>query len=375
LQWIFLGFTALFIMLGMLLNLTAPEAESVAAVGANQVLREIRFAEVKPVSVYASVEIAGILEPRRTVLLIAETSGPITAIGAEDLDVVEAEQVLVEIDPLLAEVAVEHASAGVTRARSELELAKSNLARRSSLANSDVSSPSALDEATNAERVAGAEVRVALADLKRAKDDLSNKTIRAPFAGSLRRFGAEVGEFVQVGKQFGELLDGSTSRVTIGLSDLQVVAVRPGQSATVRIEALRGESFEGKILRVGRASDGLTKKFPIQVEIPNSDGRLLPGMVVMVRVDSDTSTERLLVPRDATVDEFSLHSVFVIERAGSGGEGFVAHRRRVEVRAVPFQPVSFEVLSGLTAGERIALSAVGQLRDGERVLPVATTAR
>jgi RND family efflux transporter MFP subunit len=374
LRWVFTGVAALLVAVGLGLNMTAPEAEQLAAVGANNLLREIRVAELKPSSVDAAVEIAGVLEPRKVVLLFAETSGPVAAIGAENLDSVEAGQVLVEIDPLLAEVAVENASAGVTRAQSELELAKANLARRSSLANNDVSSASALDEATNAERVASAQLRVAHAELKRAKDDLANKTIRAPFAGSLRGFGAEIGEFVQVGEQFGELLDGSTSRVTIGLSDLQIVVVRPGQSATVFVEALRGETFEGQVLRVGRSSDVFTKKFPVQIEIPNPEGRLLPGMIATVRVALDSTAERLLVPRDITLVEFGLHSVFVIETEPDG-EGFVARRRRIEVREVPFVPASFEVLSGVTAGERIALSEIRQLSEGESVLPIATEIR
>lgn len=374
LRWVFSSVAAFFVLAGLLLHMTAPEAEQLDAVGASNVLRKIRVAVLKPSSADATVEIAGVLVPRRIVLLLAETSGPVTAIGAEDLDVAESGQVLVEIDPLLAEVAVERASAGVTRAQSEFELAKTNHARRSSLADSGVSSASALDDASNAERIAGANLRVAVAELKRARDDLANKTIKAPFAGSLRHFGAEIGEFLQVGDQLGELLDSSAARVTIGLTDRQVVVVRPGQPATVFVDALRGETFEGQILRVGRASDASTKKFPVQVEIPNPDGRLLPGMIATVRVDLGSAADRLLIPRDVTINEFGLHSVFVVE-AGPDGDGFVARRRRVEVRPVPFQPVSLEVLSGVAAGERIALSAVRQLRDGEDVVPVTTETR
>jgi len=184
LQRAFTGVSGLFVLAGLLLMMTAPDAEEIAAVGGSQILREIRVAELTLRSVDARVEISGVLEPRRVVLLFAETSGPVTAIGAEDLDAVDADQVLVEIDPLLAEVAVENASAGVTRAQSELELAKSNLARRSSLADSNISSASALEDATNAQRVASADLRGELAELKRAKDDLANKIIREPFTGS-----------------------------------------------------------------------------------------------------------------------------------------------------------------------------------------------
>jgi len=374
LRWILIGVAALFGVAGLLLNLTAPEVQHSAAVGANDALRKVQVVEVNPSSVDSYVEVPGVLEARRIVLLFAETSGPVIAIGAEDLDSVEAGQLIVEIDPLLAEVAVEHASAGVTRAQSELELAKSNLARRNSLADSGVSSASALEDAENAERVASAALREARAELRRAKDDLSNKMIRASFAGSLRDFEVEIGEFIQPGQRLGELLDRSTARVTIGLSDRQVVVVRPGQSATVRVEAFRGEVFEGRVQRVGRASDTVSKKFPVEVEIPNPDGRLFPGMIATVRVDLGESAERLLVPRDVAVDEFGLHSVFVIEK-GPEGEGFVARRRRIEVRAVPFRPASFEVLSGLAAGERIAVSEIRQLHDGARVQPVATAAK
>jgi hypothetical protein len=74
----------------------------------------------------------------------------------------------------------------------------------------------------------------------------------------------------------------------------------------------------------------------------------------------------VLIPRDATLAEFGVRSVFAIE-AADGESGLVAHRRRVAVRQVPFRPGEFEVVSGLEAGERIAVTGTRQLRDGERV--------
>jgi membrane fusion protein (multidrug efflux system) len=274
--------------------------------------------------------------------------------------------VLVEIDPLLAEVAVERSSAAGTRARSELALAKSNLERRSSLAERGVASTSALDDAVNARQVAAAALREAQAESKRARDDLAKKTIRARFGGVLRRFDVEVGEYIREGQQLGELLDTTTARITIGLSDRDVVAVRSGQPAAVEVEAYPGETFEGVVLRVGAASDPASKKFPVEVELPNGAGRLLPGMIATVILELGEVALRMLIPRDAGVDEFGLHSVFVIEVSG-GEAGFVARRRRVGVRPVPFRPGEFEVVSGLEPGERIALTGVRQLRDGEPV--------
>jgi RND family efflux transporter MFP subunit len=359
---------------GLVLDSTAPEADQLAALGADEVLREVGVLRVGSVPVRTRAQVAGVLEPRRSVLLFAETRGPVIAVGAEELDRVEAHRVLLEIDPLLAEVAVERASAAVTRAESELALAKSKLDRRSSLAESGVASTSALDDAVNAQAVASAALREARAESRRARDDLAKKTIRAAFDGVLRSFDVEVGEYVQAGQRLGELLDTRAARVTVGLRDRDVVAVRPGQRVAVEVEAYPGENFEGEVLRVGAASDAVTKKFPVEVELPNKDGRLLPGMVATVTLDLGEPAERVLIPRDATLDEFGVRSVFVIE--GQGRDSVpVVRRRRVGVRTVPFRPGEFEVVSGLDPGERIAVTATRQLRDGERVRLRPTSVR
>jgi multidrug efflux pump subunit AcrA (membrane-fusion protein) len=132
----------------------------------------------------------------------------------------------------------------------------------------------------------------------------------------------------------------------------------------VRVEAYPGEVFEGRILRVGAASDTETGRFPIEIEVPNSTGRLLPGMVTRVLLDLGEPVSRRLLPREATLDEFGLRFVWAIEdEAGND----VARRRRVEVRPLPFRPGVFELVSGLPAGARIAVSDIRQLRDGELV--------
>ena len=364
LRWILFGVSILLVAAGTAAFLLAPETEKAQAVGAEATLRTVTTMDLAPVDVRAQVEVASILEPRRSAELYAETRGRVIEVGAEALDRIEADQLLVRIDPLLAEVAVERAEAAVVRATSELALARANLDRRSSLAKRSVASDADLDDAENAQKVAAASLREARAEVLLARDDLAKKTIIAPFTGVLRTFTVEVGEYVQVGQQLGELLDLSTARATVGLADRDVVAVRPGQSALIRVEAYPDERFQGVVLRVGAATDPRSRKFPVEVEAQNRDGRLLPGMVATVVLDLGETRQRNLLPRDATLEEFGLRFAYVIERTG---EGAVAHRRRIQVRTVPFRPADFEVVSGLAAGDEIAVSPIRQLRDGERV--------
>ena len=375
LRSVLIGLALALFAAGLLLFWTAPDPERVTPAGEAAALRAVKTQRVRAVPIRSRAEFAGVLEARRSVQLFAETHGAVTRLGAEALDRVEAGQLLLAVDPFQAEVAVERAVATLARSESELALARSNLERRRSLAQRSVASDADLEDAENGEKVAAAALRQSRAELERTRDDLRKKTIAAPFAGVLRSFRVEQGEYVREGQQLGELLDLETARVVIGLSDRQIVMVRSGQPVEVVVEAYPGESFAGSILRVGAASDPSSRKFPVEVELPNPEGRLLPGMIATVAFDLGGEQARTLIPREASVEEFGLRFVWVIEPEEQEGGAFVARRRRVGVRSLPFRPAEFEVLSGVAEGEEIALTGMGQLREGERVRRDGTPTR
>lgn len=356
---------------GLGLFASAPQQERTqAAVGT--AAREVATRRVEEVRVKPRASFSAVLEARRTVELYAETQGPVLALGAEELDRVAEGQVVVRIDPVLAQVELERAQASLARAVSELALADSNLARRRELAARKVLSDSVLEDAENRQRVAAAAVREARALVRRAREDLDNKTVRAPFAGELRHLPVEVGEYVREGQVLGELVDLSTARMKIGVADREVVALRPDQPVTLAVEAWAGERFAGRVLRVGSSADAETRRFPVEIEVDNPDRRLLPGMVGNVVVDLGEPALRTLVPREATLEEFGLRFVWVIEALEGG---LVARQRRVVVRPIPFHPEDFEVVEGLAAGEEIAVTGVRELRDGEPVKRAAAAGR
>jgi len=100
-------------------------------------------------------------------------------------------------------------------------------------------------------------------------------------------------------------------------------------------------------------------------------------MVARVGLDLGAPVELISVPREAVFEEFGLSFAYAIETTAIGAEeeepatsgGSVARRRRVEVRGIPFHPTRLEVVSGLEAGDRIAISSLRQLRDGLAVAP------
>jgi membrane fusion protein (multidrug efflux system) len=348
---------------GIVLRQTAPVPDPVSAAGREASAIEVASFEVRGELRRDRALLPAVLEAKRSVRLASETEGRVLELGAEALDRVDAELVLVQVDPLRARVAVDRARAALKRATSEYGLAQTSLERQRSLKDRAVTSESALDDANNRSRVADAEIRDARAQLEEARDTLAKKTIRAPFAGVLRRFDVELGEYVRAGQELGEILDLASARATVGLSDRQIVSVRAGESATIALEAHPNRSFTGTILRVGAAADA-SKKFPVEIEFDNTERLLMPGMVGRVQLDLSDARQRLLVPREALASEYGQRFVYVLE---AGGDGTVSRRRPVTVRDLPFDPGRVEVSEGLREGERIAVSGVRLLSDGARV--------
>jgi membrane fusion protein (multidrug efflux system) len=362
LRWVFLGVGGALLLGAALLFGSAEQPATEEPPGARPIA--VAAERLEPASLRPRARLAGVLEARRGVALFAETRGRVLEIGAEELDRVEAGQVLVRVDPTLARVALERAEAAVARAESELELAQLNLERRRSLVARDVSSEADLDTAENAERIAAAALREARAMRDEARDQLAKKVIRAPFEGVLRTFEVEVGEYVHDGQELAELLDLASVRMTVGVTDTQIVDIRPGSLVQLDVEALPGERFAGTVLRVGSASDPDTRKFPVEIEVANPEERLLPGMVARVTLELGDEEPVLLVPRDAAIDEFGLRFVYVLEPNGSQT---VARRRRVRLRDVAFAPGVLRVDEGLEPGEIIAVTGLRQLSDGAPV--------
>jgi len=368
-RWIFIAASAVLLSSAFGLCAFAPKPATVTAVGEEATAVPVDVVEVRGRPLQQSTRLSAVVEARRRVELFAETAGRVVSLGAEELDAVEEGQLLLQMDPILADVGVEKALAAIARAESELALADSERKRFEKLATSDAASASRRDQAVNVEKVAQANLREARAQLAEARDTRSKKEIHAPFGGVLESFTAEKGEYLQGGERIAELLDLTTARLELGVTDREIVALEAGAPVSVQLEAYPGEAFKGTILRVGAAADTTSRKFPVEVELPNPERRILPGMVARASLELGSRGPVRAIPRDALVEQFGVQFVYVVAAEGAGHEG---KRRRVEVRDIPFQPAIVEVLAGVEDGDRIAISGIQELRDGSRVEPRAS---
>jgi RND family efflux transporter MFP subunit len=174
-------------------------------------------------------------------------------------------------------------------------------------------------------------------------------TVRAPFSGRLAAERTEVGAWLAEGAVVSELTDLSVVHAMVPMPEGEVSGVHLGDVVEVAFDALPGSVFTGKVSAIVPRGDPASRTFPVEVSIPNRDGRILAGMLARAtfhRADGDHAT---LIPKDAFVPR-------------PDGSGYVV---RVEGDVAAIVPV--QVLS--SDGERFAVEGLEKpLAPGDRVV-------
>ena len=307
------------------------------------------------------IDISGVLEPVRKVVIGAEVGGRVVSLDAEEHTAVAKDEVLVQLDAALPQAAVARARAAVLRAQAAESLASAELARQTELSSQGVASAAVFDRAVSEGKSAAAEVAEARASLLEAETRLEKTRIRAPFDGVVSSLDLEPGAYLQPGMAVAEIADLAEVEIEVGLSDQQILSVSHGLAVEISVQALPGRRFDGRVVRPGRTADAKTRKYPVAVRVANPEDQLLAGMLGTVHFELGNAESVIRLPSSAVFWEFDLAYVYVLVPGDSGSQ---AERRRIQTRPIPFRPELIEVTEGLKSGERVATSGVGELRDG-----------
>ncbi|HKJ23355.1 MAG TPA: efflux RND transporter periplasmic adaptor subunit [Myxococcota bacterium] len=197
-----------------------------------------------------ALELVGTVE-RTLVELVAPVSEVIVEIGAERGDAVHADQVLVRLDPTLAEADVAQAEAAIAAARTARVVASSELSRLSQLRRRGVASQQDLDRAELARDEADAREREAQARLAAAKKHESDLTLRSPVDGVLDQLPFDEGERVPAGATLAVVLAAGNPWVRVWIPETHRAQVAAGTPATAFVDGVTGP-VEGRVRDVSR---------------------------------------------------------------------------------------------------------------------------
>lgn len=264
-----------------------------------------------------------------------------------------------------AEAAQEVAAATIRQREADLQLALTNVERSRNLFQRQLLPKQTLDDNEARYQAAVAQIDLAKAQSTQSKArldelriNLANTVIVSPVNGFVARRAVDPGAFVSQQAPVVDVVDISSVRLVVNVVERDLKELRPGAGAKVEVDAFPGEMFQGRIARVAPVLDPATRTAPIEIEIPNADFRLKPGMYARVGITTDNRKETLTVPVDAVADLGGRRGVFQHLNG-------IAIFRTVEIGTEGEELI--EIVGGLTEGDQVITTGARALRDGDRV--------
>ncbi len=203
---------------------------------------------------------------------------------------------------------------------------------------------------------AEAAMKVALANRELAATRLSYCRIRAPFSGTITRRFVDVGAVLtaNVSTMF-TLMDMDTVKLIVMVPEKDVPSVYKVRRASVMVDALAGEEFDGRVTRFSEALDLATRTMAIEIRVPNPRQEIKPGMFATVRLTLAQHDNALTIPLDCILRDGNGKYVYIVD-------GQTA--RQVRIQTGVEETARAEVLSGLTGTESIIVAGQQYVRNG-----------
>lgn len=229
----------------------------------------------------------------------------------------------------------------------------------------------ALSSAGAAAIAAGHDLRAATAQEAHAQSALESAQLRvekarvlAPFSGHLDVTAPALGTLLVPGQALVRLQRLDPMRLVLSMDERDVLGLRLGQIAQVRLNAVPGQVFEAQVAAIGMAADARTRTVRVELDLaPRADAlRMLPGMFGSAEINAGQLEDVLVIPESAVVRRRGAPMAFVLL------EGQARRRELLLGRRLGAGHV---VRSGLESGELLILGPLPNLSHGSSVVAVS----
>ena len=288
-----------------------------------------------------------------------KADGRIDKLFVEEGDRVTAGMVLARLDMNELAAQVMQAEGQVLQAKATLEQNELNFQRMDALYRQNAVSAHTLDSARTQRDLALGGVRAAQGNLILLKTRLDNANILSPLNGVVIRRHVQAGAFSKAGAAIFTVADVSTLLAKAVVGEAQIAELTLGKSVNVKVDALKGQEFKGRVTRLSPAASVPTRTFTAEVSIPNPGEQIKVGMFANADIVGQERKNVLAVPESALVMREDQKTVFV-----------VAEENRVVQKVLKLGDAAggyVEVLSGVKEGERIIVAGQHKLKDGASI--------
>jgi len=258
--------------------------------------------------IVVSATASGVIQPILTLSVKSKASGEILEEPVQTGDEVKQGQLLARIDPRIPQSNLTQAQANLAVAQAQLETATSQLKRSDALFQSQSITQAGLDSARLSAATAQAAVATAQANLQTAKDAMQDTHVRAPINGTVLELDAVLGTVISSptndvggGTVILKMANLDTVQVSALVDETDVGKVQSGLPVTISVDAFPHRTFDGIVLKIepqAQVSQNVTM-FPVEVNIPNPEHLLKPGMNTEVEIHIGQRQGVLAVPNAA----------------------------------------------------------------------------
>jgi multidrug efflux pump subunit AcrA (membrane-fusion protein) len=348
-------------------------------------------------AVRRAVDVVGTLVAVDQVTISSEADGKVSRILADLGDRVTAGQVLIQLDREKQQYTYEQQQAALARtlaqygasdpehlpeiektpdvqkANADLVQATQAFDRASELFKRTLISQQTLDDAKaalqskrasydsalqNAKNLR-ASIQASEATMKLAGRQLRDTDIRAPFDGYVEKRLVNLGELVKTQMPVMAVVRLDPLKVTAEIPEKMAPWIKDGQPVALQVDAYRGKTFTGKVSRISPGVNAATRAFPFEALVPNADTVLKPGTFARVHIESGKVDDVLTLPYSALQYRYGVNRVFVVSADKLSMRELAVGERMGD---------RIEIVSGVKAGERVAVTDVDTLADGTPVV-------
>jgi HlyD family secretion protein len=358
--------------------------------------KPVEAAVVQKDSVRRAVDVVGTLAAVDQVTISSEADGNVRGILADLGDRVSSGQILIQLDSEKQQYSLEQQQAALARAlaqygapdpqhlpdieqtpdvqkaNADLVQATRGFDRANELFKRTLIPQQALDDARTAvessragynsalqsARNLRASIQASEATMKLAGRQLRDTAIRAPFDGFVEKRLVNLGELVKAQMPVMAIVRLDPLKVIAEIPERMAPWITDGRPVELRVDAYRDKTFTGKVTRISPAVNTATRAFPFEALVPNTDALLKPGTFARVHIESGKVDDVLTLPYLALQYRYGVNRVFVID-----GDKLAIRELQVGERLGD----RIEIVSGVKAGERVAITDVDTLADGALV--------
>lgn len=335
--------------------------------GAAEPLQSVTFFYAERTKAGGELVLPASIQALRETTLYARTNGYLKRWLVDIGDKVKAGQLLAEIETPELDQELQEAQARQGQIKVNLELARVTAERYKSLSQIEAASPQEIDEKVGAYEARKADLAANQAQIKRLQEMRAFQRVTAPFSGTITARNVEVGSLITAGSASSagwlfKLQHTDTLRVFVSVPQNYLPLVKTGTEGELLVREAGDKGFASKVTRQAGALDPATRTVQVELQVPNPDGRLLPGMYGQVKFHLTNPEPNIIIPGTALM---------------VGGEGIrvaaLDAQDKVHIKQVKLgrdHGKEVEVVSGLAEKERVINNPRDTLQDGMKVKPV-----